>query len=250
MPGDYEAVSQTGFDFAEFPCKIICQMEEITFTTLCKHIEKIGFPVLGMNMYCPPDVIIAGPGYDCGIAARYARIAAARGNALGVRVIGIGSPRSRIIPEGFDLKLAKTQLVEFLRITAGEFSVYGITVAFEALAPCFCNFINTLPEAQRVVAGAGINGLEIVADFYNMEHSGEADMDITPFIDLIGHFHISDDDGAPTKRSYLKPEKYSLHKSRIRRIKESGYNGALTLETDVAFDEVRALESLQFLKSV
>jgi len=249
-PDEYIDVSRAGFDYIEFPCRNICEMDEDEFIALCKTVNNIGFPVMGMNIYCPPEIIIAGPGYDPDITRSYAKKAADRGYALGVKVIGIGSPRSRVIPEGFDLKLAKNQLMEFITITAKEFGVFNITLAFEALAPCYCNFINTLADAYEVVSKIDITNIKIVVDFYNMEHSGEADIDINGFIDRIFHAHISDDDGAPTLRSYLDPEKYPIHRERLYRLKESGYTGALTIETDVPYNEFRAKDNLNFLKSL
>ena len=249
-PEEYEIASQTGFDYIEFPCRIICGMEEVIFSALNKQVDRIGTPVIGMNLYCPPELIISGPGYDAEKVLLYAKTAAARGSALGVNIVGIGSPRSRILPDGFDQKTAKSQLTEFLLITAAQFDRVNITVAMEALGPCFCNFINTVPEAYEIVNAANKNNLKIVADFYNMEHSGEADNDLTAYMDKLVHMHISDDDGSPTLRSFLKPEKYPIHKPRIRRLIETGYNGGLTIETDIPFDDARAGESLQFLKSV
>jgi len=249
-PGEYETVSQAGFDYVEFPCRVICEMEDDAFEILCGLVKKTGVPVMGMNLYCPPEIIIAGPGYDTEKAIAYARKAAVRCSALGVRIVGIGSPRSRTIPDGFDREIAKSQLHDFLCVTAAEFDKFGITVAMEALGPCLCNFINTVSEAQEAVIIADKNNLKIVIDFYNMEHSGEADIDIEPFADLIVHAHISDDDGTPTQRSYLHPEKYTLHQKRISRLMESGYKSGLTIEIDIPFDNIRAQENLRFLRSI
>jgi len=225
-------------------------MEEDAFIALCKLVESTGFPISGMNIYCPPEIIIAGPGYDADVARKYAQTAAKRGHALGARIIGIGAPRSRNIPDGYDRNLARKQLVEFLRITAGEFAAVGINAGMEALGPCFCNFINTVSEAYEVVSEADVENLMVLVDLYNMELSGEADIELLKFVDRIGHAHTSDDDGSHTLRSYLKPDKYPLHEKRIRRLKETGYNGSLTIETDIAFDSARAQECIQFLRSI
>jgi len=249
-PNEYVDVSRAGFDYVEFPCRSICEMDEDDFIELCKIVDKTGVPVMGMNIYCPPEIIIAGPGYDPNKTRHYARKASERANALGVHVIGIGSPRARTIPEGYDRNLAKTQLIEFIRISANEFVNFDIILALEALAPCFCNFINSLTEVYEIVKEINIPNIKIVADFYNMEHFGEADNDIRMFLDQIYHVHISDDDGSPSLRSYLKSDKYSIHKKRLCQLIESGYKGALTIETDVPFDIIRANDNLSFIKSI
>jgi len=249
-PDEYRELSETGFDYTEFPCRVICQMNDDDFLSLRNQVDEISFPVLGMNIYCPPEVVIAGPGFDEDIVAVYARKAAGRAGALGVRFIGIGSPKSRILPEDYDLISARKELMTFLKITSEEFGNFGIKTTLEALAPCFCNFVNTLPEAYEIVKEFDDENIGLVADFYNMEHSGEADIDLSKYIDKVFHMHISDDDGAPTKRSYLKPEKLSIHASRISRLQQSPYNGMITIEVDVPFDKMRAENNLSFLKSL
>jgi len=249
-PDEYEAVSKIGFDYVEFPCRAICEMDDSIFNALCRKVEKIGVPVMGMNLYCPPEVIIAGPGFSADNTLIYARKAASRASSLGVRTVGIGSPRSRTLPDGFNRNMADDQLIEFLRITAAEFKKYNITVAMEALGPCFCNYINTVSDAYEIACKANVDNLKILADFYNMEHSGEADTGLRPYMDHLVHMHISDDDGTPTQRSYLHPGKYPIHKDRIRELRRIGYIGSLTIEIDIPFDKERANDNLQFLKSM
>jgi sugar phosphate isomerase/epimerase len=248
-PEEYAGVSLAGFDYAELPCRTVCEMNERDFDELCHLVGKTDFPVRAMNIYCPPKIVIAGPGYSATAAGTYAHAAALRGKALGVESVGIGSPFSRNLPEGFDKALADRQLAEFLTITAEAFGEVGINVNLEALGPCYCNFINTLKEACEAVSAADVENLGIVLDFYNMEHSGEADIDLREYMSLIRHAHISDDDGAPSLRSYLRSDKHLIHKHRIQGLLDSGYDGGITIEVDVAFDARRAKESLAAIRN-
>ncbi|HML49625.1 MAG TPA: TIM barrel protein, partial [Clostridia bacterium] len=182
-------------------------------------------PVRAMNAYCPPNIRIAGDGFDLNAARAYARGLAERAEALGIRVTGVGSPNSRNLPREYPRQQADAQTEAFLRATAEEMGRRGVTVLLEALAPCFCNYINTTAEAVRLARGAGIG---IVADFYNMEHIGEGDTDLKPHIGLIKHAHISDDEGSPSTRSYLTPGKADAHAARVRGLIRAGYAGALT----------------------
>jgi len=247
---EYEALSSSGYDYAEFPCRAVCEMNERAFKDLCKHVEIVGFPVLGMNLYCPPEIVIAGTGYCPETIRAYARKAAERANYLGVQTVGIGSPKSRIIPTGFNFSTAKEQITEFLRITANEFSVFNIQVTLEPLATFYCNFINSFKEAYEIVTMADVDNLGILVDFYNMEHFDEGDMGFESLSNLINHAHISDDDGSPTLRSYMKPENYSIHENRIHQLIDSGYKGNLTIEIDIPYDNERAYENLRFIKQI
>ena len=136
-----------------------------------------------------------------------------------------------------------------MEITAEEFAVFDIEICLEPLAPCFCNFINFMPEAVSIIDEMKQNKTGIIADFYNMEHVGEADLDMKDFMPYISHVHISDDDGGPDKRSYLKPERARIHQERIQNLIKAGYQGAVSLEIDCRINPDRAAESLAIMKA-
>ena len=82
-----------------------------------------------------------------------------------------------------------------------------------------------------------------------MEYVNEADLNLKKYRGIIKHAHISDDDGTPSQRSYLKPEKEEIHRNRIRRLYENGYQGAISLEIDCRIDAARSARSLEIMKS-
>jgi len=245
---EYELVRRAGFDYAEFHCRDVTAMEPAAFSALERLVERAGLPVRAMNLYCPPEIIIAGPGFDLGNARRYASQAASRAAALGVALMGIGSPKSRSLPEGFDRALGMRQLEEFLLTTADIFGRQGITICLEALGACFCNVLNSFFEAGQVVRRLRHEYLGLILDLYNMEWSGEADADWSEYASLVRHAHTSDDEGDPYLRSYLREEKYSVHLRRIGILAQSGYDRGLTLEMDVPVETPRAAMSLEIMR--
>jgi len=247
-PADYQLIAGAGLDYAEFSGRNVCAMEPGTFKELTHIVRDAGLPCRGFNAYCPPAVRIAGPGYSAVAAREYAKRCLERSAELGVRVIGIGSPFSRNLPEGFDWKAAMRQAEEFFAVTAEVFSEQGIVICIEALGPCYCNFINRLEEAQPIVRAANMKNLKLVIDFYNMEHSGEADIPLEPFFQDIAHAHISDDAGSPQKRWFLKPGKRDLHMSRLSRLFTLGYRGGVTLEIDLPANIKDAAQSVGILR--
>lgn len=234
----------SGYDYCELSGRSLAALSDGAFRALVKRVARSGLQVRAMNAYCPPEIRIAGPGFELKKARAYAKGLAVRAEALGIRVTGVGSPNSRNLPPDYDRETADRETIEFLACAAEEMEKRNVTVLLEPLAPCFCNYINTLKEAAVLARRAGVG---IVADFYNMEHSGEGDTDVSPYIGLIGHAHISDDDGDPLKRSYCDPAKAPVHRRRVRRLLEAGYQGALTLEIDTAYDEARARDTLHML---
>lgn len=248
-PQDYEAVCASGYDYVEFAGRQVAAMTDAQFDELKAAVDGGRKPCLGLNAYCPPEVAIIGEHFSVEIAREYAQPLAKRAHALGVQTVGVGSPFSRMLAPGFDVQTAWEQAVSFMKETSRAFAPYGITVCIEALGPCYCNFINLFEEAEKLRALADEENLKLVIDFYNMEHSQEADIPLSAYAGKIAHAHISDDAGSPRARSYLKTEKRDIHRARLARLKEqAGYDGCISVEIDVPFDAKAAEETLNILK--
>lgn len=246
---DIRLARETGFDYAEFMGKYLVSVSDREFLNIIDTIAKYELRCKGLNGYCPKQVVIAGPGFDLGVVRRYAKTVANRAKELDVLTVGIGSPYSRMLPDGFDKKLARKQLKDFLKATAEELGRYGITVCLEALAPCYCNFINTTEEAVEITREIGWSSIRTVLDFYNMEYSGEADCDVKPWMNEVAHVHISDDAGSPFKRDFLKEEKSRIHRHRLKKLFQAGYNGLVSVEVDVPVDIGKSGRSLKIIRS-
>lgn len=248
-PQDLVEAKNIGYDYAEFMGKYLVSLSAGEYLEIQRTAERIQMQVKGINAYCPETVKMVGPGFNPLIIMEYARQCSQRAYGLGVKFVGIGSPKSRNLPEGYSRTAALEQLKEFLKITAYEFERYNIMVCLEPLAPCYCNFINFISETVSVVEGLRLGNLGLIADFYNMEYVKEADMDLKNYRHFIKHAHISDDDGTPYQRSFLKSQKEEIHKKRIRKLFDTGYRGAISLEIDCRIDTERAARSLEIMKS-
>lgn len=245
---DMAGAVQAGFDYVEFMGKYLVSLSEREFEEIQRKQDKLSLKVLGLNGYCSPRLRMTGAGFDLAEVRKYAKACAVRASRLGVQVVGIGSPLSRDISVGESAAEAMERMKQFLTVTSEEFAGYDIKVCLEALADCYCNFINFLPEAAEVVDSLQIPNLALVVDFYNMEHMNEADRELYPYSRHIAHAHISDDDGGPDRRSYLKYEKAKVHQKRIRRLLDAGYQGAVSLEIDCRIDPKKAGESARIMK--
>ena len=248
-PEDYMPAAQAGYDFIELSGRNVCKMEQADFQNLLTLVHGGTLPCVGFNAYCTPDIKIAGPGFSEEMIRQYANLCCERAEMLGVSLIGIGSPFSRMLPEGFSRQRANGQAVSFYQITADVFRGAGITVCVEALAGCYCNFINTVEEAAEIVWLSGRPNLKMVIDFYNMEHEREADIDLSPYLDQIAHVHISDDAGSPQKRWFLKESKLLVHQDRVRRLIHAGYRCDISLEVDLPLTLKEASQSLETLRT-
>ena len=242
-------VKDYGFDYVELRGRDLAAMELREVEELRGRLEVQGLPCLAINAYCPPEITIAGPCYDRARARRYAEKLSVRAGLIGTKKIGIGSPCSRTLPEGYDRALAWRQCREFLADTAEIFAKEKIETGIEPLGYCFCNFINRLEEGYELAEALEGYPVGITLDFYNMEQSGEADVGLARFAGRVVHAHISDDWGSPNRRSPLDAEKFPLHAARVERLMEAGYDDLLTLELDVPVDGA-ALESLRMMRAM
>jgi len=244
----YCLLEEAGYDYIELSGRAVTAMDEETFRDTVRTVREGSLRCGGFVAYCPPEVVIAGPGYRAGYAMEYAKRCAQRAAALGARTVGIGSPMSRTLPEGFDRETARRQAEEFFAVTCAEFAGYGITVCVEPLGYCFCNFINTLDEGLALVRAVGARNLGMVLDFYNMEQSGEADADISPYLPKTAAIHMSDDAGGPRKRWFLREDKAAVHSRRVRMLAGMGYDKTVSVEIDLPVTLEAAKQSLAILK--
>lgn len=244
---DLEKIPFLGFDYIEVMGKSIAAAGDLEFQALRERVVSLGLRVYGLNAFCPPQIHMTGAAYDRGAAERYCKTMAERAAAIGVEIIGIGSPRSRILAPGYPKEKAEKEFIEFLTTACAACSPYGIRVCVEPLAGQYCNFVNTLDEALHYVDVLKDRDMGLIADLYNMELDGKGDADLSELASKITHIHTSDDDGSIWKRSYLDPEKAEIHIRRIRGLIRAGYRGNFTLETDLGIECSRAAGSLEIL---
>lgn len=249
-PEDIQQIKAIGFDYIELKGSYITLLNDYDFESLSDFIHNLDIPCYGINAYCPSGIKMVGSGVDNDKTRKYAEVCAKRSFLLGAKVVGIGSPFSRMLPTYKSLLTAKAQMIEFLKITTEVFAFYDITVCLEALGKCYCNFINYIDEAFEYVTHINHSHLGLVLDFYNMDQNHEADIDLTPYINHIKHVHISDDAGDPRKRYFLHPDKTLIHQRRMNQLRSLGYTQGISLEVDLPVNCSDAAASLAVLRYI
>lgn len=249
-PEEVALVKELGFDFVELPAKVVAAMPEAQFQALAEELRRLALPCSNFNAYCPPEIQMIGPERDPERNRAYARAVARRAQVLGVRCVCVGSPRSRTLPPGYDPAAAVDQLADFLADTAREFADAGAKPAFEALGTCYCNFFNRMEELPALMDRFPGGEIGLMADFYNMERSGEGDLSLEPYLPHILHVHISDDAGDPSKRDFFDPARFPIHRRRLLALAALGYDGTVSIEIDMPVRRAEAAQSLAFLREV
>lgn len=113
---------------------------------------------------------------------------------LGGKVLVLGSPKQRSIPQGQTKEGAWSRAVELLGSVAGKAGELNLTVCLEPLSPVETNFINSVSEGMKMVREINHPNLKIHLDVKAMCSEGRAVPDIIRSVRVedIGHFHVND----------------------------------------------------------
>ena len=58
------AIHAMGFDFVELRGREVSALSGPEMDALERQIDQLSLPCLSLNAYCPPGIVIAGPGFD------------------------------------------------------------------------------------------------------------------------------------------------------------------------------------------
>lgn len=244
---EYADAELAGFDFVELAGTELYSMPEEQFAALCAQIAAGKIPCIAVNSYCGAEPAIVGEGFDAEKTRRYAKALCARAAKLGVKMIGIGAPAARTLPEGYEKALANAQCREFLRITAETAKTYGIRVNYESLNSAVCNYGICLEEAVSLVRSVGMENLSLVVDFYHRHLAGEALYDFAGFEDLIFHTHISTC-GPRAERGFPGMDELSYYREILHALRGVGYRGGMSVEAQTEDLLREGRETLRMLR--
>lgn len=245
-PEYYEHLERLGFDFIELAGKSVATMDAVSFAEIARKIELGKVKCCGFNAYCPPEIVIAGEGYDLPAAVAYAKVVMRRAKEIGARSVGIGAPASRTLPEGFDRRKARRQIIDFLKATAEIADAQGVQLLLEAVCTRECNFLNYTEEALALIRTLALPNLYLVYDLYHSMVMKEDVAIVKEAFPYIRHVHICQDDHGA--RVYLRPELTGQYQAYFDVLLACGYSGTISLEAfsgDVAEGAARSLPILQ-----
>lgn len=245
---NYDYIADIGVDYIELSGSAISAMTDEEFDFTVNKVNSGKIKAMGINAYCPGEIIIAGPNFDPAKAEKYAEKTISRINKLNIKKVGIGSPNSRNIPENFSKSTAVSQLKEFLKLTCDVADDYGINILFEAVCTKECNFINTTSEALDIIEALNVKNLYMVYDIYHVHMMKEPLLNMDKVFKYIKHLHISQD--TDNKRGYLSDKYINDYKIYINRAKELGYDDTISVEAVTGDFKSGMLNSLSILKKL
>jgi sugar phosphate isomerase/epimerase len=164
---------------------------------------------------------------------------------LGGDLMVFGSPAQRRIPAGASKDQAADWAADTFRRAAAVFADTGVRLCLEPLSPPEADFLNTIAEAQDLLARIDRPGFTLHLDVKAMSTETVATPDLVRrYGGQAGHFHANDVNrrGPGFGTTDFKPIFGAL--------KDSGYNGWVSVEVfDYAPDPVTiARESLRYMR--
>lgn len=203
---NYQLLADIGFDGIELSGSAIAAVPQGNWEELKYKIINGPIPCIGFNAALPPEIKICGPGFDINSVTAYAELLCQRLHDLGGKTIGIGSPSSRTLPEGFDPAAAREQMKEFLVLFAKIADSKDIMVCWETLNCLETNFGLSFADDGALVrdlVNQGINNIGLIADLFHLLVNRNTAEEVAGFSDLVRHIHIAeppaDFRGYPTK---------------------------------------------------
>ncbi|MBQ9819185.1 MAG: sugar phosphate isomerase/epimerase [Bacteroidales bacterium] len=171
---------------------LVPEMDDEAFAVRRRAADTLGLPIYSANGFFPGDIRVVGPDADLERAVRYSETALRRASEVGMKVLVLGSSRSRQIPEGFSREEAEAQFLALLKGIAPAAEKYGVLVAIEPLQKEESNFINTVREGADLARRAGSPNICVLADLFHMAREKEDPADIVEAADKLVHCHIAE----------------------------------------------------------
>ena len=234
---DYDSIQEAGFAFAELDMPEIADLSEDEFNAFCAHVEETGFPILNGARILPiKEPLFFVPGYQETELKPYLEASCARSAKIGIRTILLGNGKARWLIDEDSLKREEVFL-RFLRMLCEIAGENDQQVLIEPLGPKYSNYINTLPEAARVINAASMPNLFAMADLRHFVWAKEPFEDLVLYRDVVHHVHVDYPLSYPERKWPRVNDDYDYtpYFANLR-----GYEGTLTVEADVPEDWMRA----------
>jgi sugar phosphate isomerase/epimerase len=205
--------------------------------------KALPLPLAAYNCFLPGDIKVTGPSADLARLRAYTERACNRARELGSAVIVFGSGGARNFPAGWLREKAEEQLVEAMRVVGPVAHAAGVTIVMEPLNKAESNILNTVPEGVALLGRAKVPGLAMLCDFFHMAVDKEPLEDLDAAKGLLAHVHIAEPAGriapAPGMTDY---------RPFLRKLKELGYDGRISLECGWKDLKTQLAPSLEFLR--
>lgn len=196
-----KAAGQRPLDFVDLSGQELCRLTEKETAMIAGRLRENHLTCEGIHAAFPPSIALTGANKSEQKIEAYMSNLVRRCEILGCGEIGIGSPASRTLAEGWPVEEADRQMVASLQQIA---ALAGkINILLESIHQKETNYICQAAHADRLAARTGCQNVKMVADIYHYWLSGEDVQTFTAdFWNKVRYLHIAD----PNGRAFLSSE--------------------------------------------
>ena len=239
-------LKKLGHDYAELSLAHLCAMSDTEFLKLQSDLESIGLPVEACNNFFQAKIQLTGREVNKDIIIRYLDKAFQRAAALKVKVVVFGSGPARMVPQGFSMDEATSQLADLLRLINQYAVKYGITIAIESLRKLECNIVNTYQESLNLAEKTNAANIKCLLDFFHLSEEKENISVIQTDKKKLAHVHFAE----PVGRVFPNTENKTKYRDFFMHLRSAGYDQRLSIEA-YSGDFIRdAKIALKLLKGI
>jgi len=236
---DYENIRLSDFDYAELDIPEIEAMTEREFCIFKDKVRETAFPVLTGARALPVAEPLFFTDHFRAIDFReYLENACRRANLLGMGKIILGNGKARQLLDETSIS-REHKFIDFMRMFAEIAGNCDLEIILEPLGPEYSNYINTLPEAVRIIGAVNMSNLFTMADLRHLFWAKEPLTDIVRYGDYVHHIHVDYPVSYP-ERPFPRVKDDFDYTEFLEVIKNSGYQDTLTVEADIPEDWNRA----------
>lgn len=234
-------------DYAEVNLSAIEALSDNDFTDLVDENEKSDIKIEVTNGFFPAHIRIVWPEFNVAKIQEYTNRALARAERLGIKVCVLGSGKNRSYREDYTYESAMNDFKKTLLIVGDIAMRHNITIAIEPLSYDETNIINTVKEAYEFERKLCHSNIKLMVDYYHMRNNKEDLKTILEVKDDIIHVHLA---GYNSKRRppYKKTE--DNYEEFFNILRQTEYNGRISIEAIIKDLEVEAAHSIQLLRSM
>jgi len=241
-----DLAKQAGFDF----------IEEVVPRFLAAHepddawhgnalADASPLPVRAANSLIPGSLKLIGPDADEAHARQYIQRICERAERAGIRTLVFDAASCRV-PEGFDRKQAKRQILGFIRSAVHFCARHKIMMVCKAMNRDECGIINSLPEALQYVWEVDHPNFQCHLDTFHFWKEQEPLENLRDALPWIRHVHAAD---GPV-RTLPGVSGHCDYRSILSELKRAKYDGSIVMETSNPTPSQEQLaSSLRFLRN-
>ena len=243
--------TNTDFDYFELYFSNIAKMSDDNFKSWLKHSKRILEKIETVIFRIPPVYNIHYSETNFNLALNYAYRSTRMAAQIGAKLIVIGSGDARAIPSFISANTGYNNLIRFFSKLSLEAYFYGINIAIEPLAKCYCPTINTIRESIELLKVlrqySSISNTYMIIDNHHMHMNKEDLSDIGLAHDYLCHIHLRN----PNLQTYPDFKDGYDYLPILKQILQVNYNGRISLEAKPNYEKITQAENaITFIKSL